>query len=263
MRLFELKFFLLINIAKFLEATKLVSKSASPTGTYDGEEFLLFQNIFQNWEGIKLHILDVGANNGLWAIKLSKVLDDIPRVTSHEILCIEPIPDFFAEFKINSSRKPNIRCLNIAISKSGSPITLAQVGNGATAYSEVQPAGGKNQSYIRVDSISGDKLLKLHGFYSDLIKVDTDGFDFEVIKTFQNFLENNNVLVQFEYSFRFAKKAGYSLREMINWLNELKYDVYVIDKDSKPRRVLIPRLECLNHQTKNFIALPESSNLLL
>jgi hypothetical protein len=106
----------------------------------------------------------------------------------------------------------------------------------------------------------GDDLLVKYNIQPDYIKIDTDGFDFSVIKSLSGYLASAKPLIQFEFTYRFAQIAGYKLKDVIEFLNSLQYQVFVLDKDSNLKRVLIPRLEVINHQTKNFIAIPELSD---
>ena len=63
----------------------------------------------------------------------------------------------------------------------------------------------------------------------NFIKIDTDGMDFEILKTFRNVLQKYQPIVQFEFSKRFAKKAKYSLGDSIEFLEQLGYKIRVID----------------------------------
>lgn len=248
----KFKYKILRTIQISLEKLGLVSKSSSIAGTFDGEEFIFYSNYFQGFVG-EMRVLDIGANTGLWA------LDFIACIGSENIriFAIEPIPEFFE--LITSLKHNKIFPINIAIGIDGGITRLAKVGNGATSFPNLDnqyPISKKILNWHEVRTISGDSLVREFSLAPHLIKIDTDGYDFEVLKSLISTLNVYRPLVQFEFTFRFARKANYSLREVLIFLKKCKYRIYVLTPNGKLRKILFGRLEVLNHQTKNFIAIP-------
>lgn len=250
----SVKFALLKFSASLLTSVGLVSKSANVMGTFDGEEFNLYAEIFSNQES--LVVFDIGANYGRWSESFLEVFPKT-EVTIHSV---EPLPFFFEHIKLAGN--PKIFPHNFAISENGEVMKIAKVGGGGTSFPDNHPGYvAKEVVWHEIPAMTGDMFSSKVQIGPDLIKIDTDGFDFSVLKSFQNTIKQYSPVVQFEFTFRFAKQAGYSLRSKIKYLKDLDYKTYVVTRESSLRRVYFPRLEVLNHETKNFIALHKSQAL--
>ena len=238
---------------------RIASKSAGVFGTFDNEEFAIYQNFFSD-TSMPLSVIDVGANYGNWSCKFLELFPG----KDVKIDAIEPIPHFFQSIlRIDDER---LSAHNIAIGKNGDSIRVARVGGGGTAFpenSKLYPQRIKPPEWHELICESGDSFIKSNGLLPDLIKIDTDGLDFQILQTFGDTLIKTKPIIQFEFTFRFARKANYSLLDIIEYLKKVNYKTYVITGDSKLKSVRYPRLEVLNHQTKNFIALPSSKVLTI
>jgi FkbM family methyltransferase len=254
--IWSIKFYILKQLAKILEKLHVSSVSAGRMGTYDGEEFIFIDRWIRSNPLNKISVMDIGANNGDWALKFLS-LADVPGLNQCTLLCIEPIPAFYELLKLRTESHRNVICANIAIVEIGNEVKIAEIGGGGSAFVPAFPSRHKSVIWHDVSSMRGDDLLVKYNIQPDYIKIDTDGFDFSVIKSLSGYLASAKPLIQFEFTYRFAQIAGYKLKDVIEFLNSLQYQVFVLDKDSNLKRVLIPRLEVINHQTKNFIAIPE------
>ena len=248
-----IKFKILVFLSRILELSLLVSKSSKIDGTYDGEEFPILEKILPVAE--RLVIIDVGANKGDWAINLVNVLNAGQR--TYMIFCIEPI-DIFANEIINKNID-NVEVFNLALGEDESKtIIIKRLKDGGSRYFEPTPNISFLQHYW-VEQKRGDTFVSNIGVPPNFIKIDTDGMDFEILKSFQKTLNAYNPIIQFEFTARFARKAGYKLKDVIALLANCNYQVFVIDKNSRIKKVLFPSLEVLSHQTKNFFAMPDDS----
>ncbi len=247
--IFKSKYLLLVSIAKLFELMRISSKSTSLSGTYNDEEFLNLKKIFG--AGTGLTVIDVGANCGMWS---KTFLQCAPNA---KIYALEPSETFYkAIINIDDQR---IVPLNIALSSISKSLIMHEKGGGGSAYFDETNSnlfGAKNFRSYEILPISGDDLIESHRISVDFLKIDTDGMDFDVLKSFKYCLENQRPLVQFEFTFRFASRAGYTLTENINFLSALGYKIFVIDKKGNLVKVKFPRLEVMNHQSKNFWAIP-------
>jgi FkbM family methyltransferase len=255
----SLKYYTLKKLQNILESTNLASPSADVEGTFDGEEFDFIDRWIRSYPLNKISIMDIGANNGDWALKLLTLADDV-GLNQCTLLCIEPIPAFYEILKLRTQSHRNVICANVAIAEMSDKVKIAEIGGGGSAFVPSHPSKHKSIKWHDVSSIRGDDLLIKYNIQPGYIKIDTDGFDFSVLKSLSGYLASAKPLIQFEFTFRFAQIAGYKLNQVIEFLNSLQYQVFVIDKDSNLKRVLIPRLEVINHQTKNFIAISELSD---
>jgi FkbM family methyltransferase len=248
----KIKWVLLRTISTLLEESRIVSRSSGPQGTYDGEEFIFYKQHF-NDRLTPIKVLDIGANTGLWATTF------LNSLRNKEILihAIEPIPEFIE--LINAQKNSRILAHNFAIGEDFGVTEIAKIGQGGTSFPNTDNAYPEYQKVInwhRIPTISGDSLVLKLDFQPDLIKIDTDGFDFIILKSLDKTLNRMRPVVQFEFTYRFARKAKYSLYDVFEFLHRQNYRIEVLTSEGKLRHVAFPRLEVLNHQTKNFIALP-------
>ncbi len=119
-------------------------------------------------------IFDVGANVGQSAIKFRDAFPD------GKIYCFEPASSNFDKLKSNLSRYRNINCHQVALgSRPGfSTIYLA---SSPYMHSLIPPLDTRSSENILVQTIdhfaSENNIERI-----DLLKIDTEGFDLEVIK---------------------------------------------------------------------------------
>jgi FkbM family methyltransferase len=255
-QIWSYKLLILKLLARIFEKLQVSSVSAGQMGTFDGEEFIFIDEYIRNFPQTTINVLDIGANVGDWALKFLSVEKAIGLKQSN-LLCVEPIPLFYDILKSRTESHDNITCQNLAIADVGGVLQIAEIGGGGTAFVDGNRTNRKLVTWHSIKSITGDDFLVKNRFKPDYIKIDTDGYDFSVMKSLVGYITDTTPWIQFEFTHRFAEKAGYTLKEVIQWLASLEYQVYVIDKYGDLQKVRIPRLEVLNHQTKNFIAIPK------
>jgi FkbM family methyltransferase len=129
-------------------------------------------------------IIDVGANVG------DSVYSFIEK-SSNNIICIEPSDYFFPYLEKNISDLPKELSDRVEIKKY--MISTKKI-NGVLKHS----AGTANLELgnVALNTISLDKLIGLEKV--ELIKTDTDGFDFDVILSARNILSNSQPILYFE-----------------------------------------------------------------
>lgn len=249
----KFKYSSLILTQKILESFWLVAKSTSERGTLEGEEFKFYQNFFSN-QKVDLQVIDIGANDGSWHRELLSL-----GFKHIKIWAVEPIPDFYRLIKLYDN--PLVIPVNFAISTSEDFLDIAALGLGATSFPnrhEIYNVLKKEIAWHKIKSIKGDRLVSTEKIIPSLIKIDTDGADFDIIQSFERTLVRFHPILQFEHSFVYARNAHYSLGEVISYLKNLGFRVLVLKSDGTLRKIFFPRLEILNHQTKNLIAIPDS-----
>lgn len=138
-------------------------------------------------------VLQVGANDG--------VLDDPVHdlVVAHRLpgLMIEPLPDLFEKLQANYAGQTQLRFENIAVMPEPGRLTIHRVRrdapvhahwHGIASFSRANlVAQGVPEQHIEAQEVPGEPLsaiLQRHGVAEvGLLQVDTEGFDFEVIKS--------------------------------------------------------------------------------
>lgn len=141
----------------------------------------------------KLIMIDVGANIGDTVSLITDAVDG-------NFLCIEPSEKYFRLLKINTRNIKNVFYENAAVSDSEdvSEKTLKEIKG--TAYLTT------NSDAVKSDGISAtatiDELIKKYPEFSgtNLLKIDTDGFDIKVLKSATDFLKNFQPILYVEFS---------------------------------------------------------------
>lgn len=251
----RIKFRILCVISLISESIGITSKSSNIFGTFEGEEFIFYSDYFpQRYSS--LCVLDIGANLGDWAETFLKSVE----IHETKIYAVEPIPEFYDRIALKSN--PKIYAINIALGDGNEQIQIAKIGSGATSFpitNQLYTESTKEFRWHKVRLMPGDDLLDELKIKPDLIKIDTDGYDFSVLKSLNNTLINYQPIIQFEFTHRFAKNAQYSLQDTLKFLRMRNYVIFVVSSNGELKKIRIPYLEVLNHQTKNFIAFPKKN----
>ena len=195
-------------------------------------------------------VIDVGANVGDWAAEVLKVT---PKA---KVFCVEAIPEFAA--KIESRFGDTVTVLRTAVSNGDGEITLYKSAGGARA---VPLNTSKKLERRDVSCISGDSLVeKIEADTVSFIKIDVDGYDLPVIKSFSSTIDRFLPVVQFEYS-RFWIGTRHYLKDAFDFFSSRGYEV---------GRIMPHRIEFKDYtvsdetfMTNNFLAVPKQRLALL
>ncbi len=237
-----------IVASRLFEFFNLTSKSSDKFGTLYNEEFKFYQSFFKNHKE-NLVVLDIGANSGDWALNFLEISKEVNTT----VFCVEPYQNLKLE-KL-SRTKNSIKIFNIGIGERDKiNITFSDFGSGGSAYSKKSMNNSTEIKPIKL--ISGDEFITSNKIIPTLIKIDVDGMDFEVIRSLRNSINKYRPLVQFEFTKRFALQAGYTLSDCVKFFDAIDYEVFVIDKNSKLKKIRFTKMEVIGIQTKNFIAIP-------
>lgn len=163
-------------------------------GMYNsGEEFViksLFKELIQHDEDV----IDIGANIGTYALTLNKYLKN------NRIISVEPNRAAFNELQKNV---PN-ECFNYAISsdEGEKSFFVSKENPKSTLGSLSQETVPKSETLkeIRVNCIRLDNFVKIANIDKiGVLKIDTEGFDFDVLKSGEGLLKDIK-FIQFEFS---------------------------------------------------------------
>lgn len=164
-------------------------------------------------------IIDVGANIGDTAFQIATTFNG-------KIICIEGSEFYFKYLIANVKRLPsvkqeNIQCIHALVSQTNTHGKLSHV-NGTARFVE------NNTETTSIKNQSLDNLLQdVDGIR--LIKVDTDGFDHDVLLSGKEIIEQHLPILYWENVVESDQQlSGY--RNLYKALNELGYSkVYVFD----------------------------------
>jgi FkbM family methyltransferase len=171
-------------------------------------------------EGI-LNCIDVGANIGDTIAFLYKKETDI-------FLAIEPCPKFNKLLVKNWGSNKNITVVSdICSSCSGEDTFIIQEHDGTASM--LQKTNGIKMSKRTVDDIVDDYPTAIN---VNILKIDTDGHDFEVIAGSKRLLSRNLPIVLFEcYAFENTNYVEDCLRTL-NFFKQIGYNYFLLYNNS-------------------------------
>jgi FkbM family methyltransferase len=144
-------------------------------------------------------LFDVGANTGQTAIRFVR---NYPAAMIHSF---EPSPTTFGELEANCRPYPRVKCWNLGVGCADAVLTFLE--NDHSDMSSFLAPGdscwGKVERRTDVPVVSLDSFAARQGInYIHLLKSDTQGFDFEVLKGAQRLMQEKRIgLIYFEFIF--------------------------------------------------------------
>jgi FkbM family methyltransferase len=171
-------------------------------------------------------VWDIGANRGYYTKTFAKLV----RSTGH-VYAIEPAPKNIRFLKQELHGIGNVELIEGALSEESGMITfLEDRGKGTTSRivdANFKPSTGQNLVTVPVmtaDSLTTEKQCS----FPDLIKIDTEGFELEVITGMSDVLQNEQLkVVCVEVHFRRLNERGldHAPREIENRLKSAGFSV--------------------------------------
>ena len=157
-------------------------------------------------------IFDVGANIGSYSLLARKINKKCL------IFAFEPVPDTFINLQKNVSNQ-NIKTFNFALGSDmrEEKMIVSKDSKLSTLLLENSHLSNKREShYVSVKIITGDEFLKTNNELIEisLLKIDTEGYESEVLKGFREIISRINV-IQFEYG-KANIFAKYFLKDYFN-----------------------------------------------
>jgi FkbM family methyltransferase len=167
--------------------------------------------------------IDVGANIGDSAAL-------IQQFQSMPTLCIEGNPEYYFYLEENAKIINNIEIAHCFIGKSGEIIDLNKISSQGGTTSIVNAIGSKGINNSIMQSLAS-LLEKFPNFKnSKLLKIDTDGFDFEIILNSKDVIKRLKPIIYFEYDISFGI-YNYSIThalKTIEFLTDLGYQKFMV-----------------------------------
>jgi FkbM family methyltransferase len=172
-------------------------------------------------------ILDVGANEGQSALPFARAFPEA-RVYS-----FEPVASTFQILKERTAKVPRIECFDIALGADDveTTIRLAEWSghNSLLNVAEV----GRGTATVRVTT--GDAWADAHGVeHIDVLKIDTEGYELQVLAGFEGLLAANNVdavLAECEFG-RVTREPHTSFFELHDYLTQLGFGFVTLYTDA-------------------------------
>jgi len=171
----------------------------------------------------KMTAIDIGANVGDSAALIQE-FQTVPT------LCIEGNPEYLEYLYENSKIIGNIQIADCFIGSDGTYVALDEiVSNGGTTSIVNAVVNDSNNIFVsKMGSI--DSLLVDFPSFKDskFLKIDTDGFDFDIIKNSQTFIKYSNPIIYFEYDITFSEDGCVKALSIIELLVDLGYNNFSV-----------------------------------
>ncbi len=198
----------------------LLDRDQSTWLRYDTALGYIAGSVFQKYP--ESSAIDIGANVGDSAALIKKYVD-IP------VLCIEGNPQFIEYLKQNALRIGGIEIAEYFVGKEGDSVNLDRLLScGGTASIidaiDVEDAAGGTKTKSLASIISNYPQFQ----NSQLLKIDTDGFDFFIIKSSIDLISQLSPVLYFEYDITFEANGESAGLETIQSLFEIGYEYFIV-----------------------------------
>ena len=167
--------------------------------------------------------LDVGANEGRWALSLLQHARG--RANIH---CFEIIPETATQLRHTVTKFPGIEVHKFGLSSSSGEVDVCWNKTANDCSSVVPRIGHKlfaqaETQIVRCRVEKGDDVVKRLDLPSiDILKIDVEGHEVEVLQGFRQTLASSSPLIQFEYGTTYLP-ARHTLQEIYKLLEPLGY----------------------------------------
>lgn len=201
----------------------------------------------------RLNLIDIGSNIGSVTLPMSKLY------TRSSIYAIEPT--YYAYNKLitnillNPKLKKRIKPMNYLISKSKKPkMVHSSWGlNYEKQKHKIHLGSLKKINYKNI--ISLNKLIKKINKKIHFIKIDVDGFEFEVLQSGIFYINKYKPIIHIEFAPYLHKEFGYSSKKLINLIkNKLKYNFY--NENLKKITDIDKYILSIKNRSENFFLIP-------
>ena len=205
-------------------------------------------------------MIDCGCNFGFYSFfsaSLSK---------KNFVIAIEASSSTIEEFKINLSLNDlnNIKLVNKAVTDKDNEIVKFNLSNNDWE-SSVLKSNFDIKETLTTQSITIDKLIKkdLVGNKKLIIKIDVEGYDFNVLEGARKTIEIFSPLIIIEFSKYIIANKKFNYDYLENFLKLYEYEIYSLKGEPKTVNQILNLIKKLgkNHQTiGNYYLLKKNSN---
>jgi len=210
------------DIAIYTSADNYIEWTILSTGTYEDEINKLIK-ISLNPGDVAL---DIGANIGLQSIRMSRSVGDQGKVYA-----FEPLTHLQEKFCNNAklNKANNIKLFPFALSNAESEadftINKTNWNQGTFSIGTTHSGSEIQHVFIKVADVIPEivSLTRL-----DLIKIDVEGFEYQVLLGLKQALEKHRPRIIFEYDYNYWQSNGQQIADCFVFLTDIGYIVYQV-----------------------------------
>jgi FkbM family methyltransferase len=172
------------------------------------------------------NFLDIGANMGFYSLALAKINPTL------NVQSFEPQPRIYSYFATNVSLnelESQIKIYNYGLGSKEDNLKMyipAFTGSGGGSFANLHTEEGAAEEVL-VPVYSLDTLIPTDSNV-DLIKIDVEGFEFEVVQGGIELIQSNKPTIVIELLRKWMKPFGKQPQDVINLLKPLGYEVLSI-----------------------------------
>jgi FkbM family methyltransferase len=170
------------------------------------------------------HVLDIGGNIGQTGLRMAEKVGPTGSVVS-----FEPYPPTFQKYEknlsLNKIYQPLIRIENIGLGTTETTVKMFQpCATNSGSYRMLHNDADNPEGLIDVEITTLDKYVQKHSIAKvDFIKIDVEGFEFNVLRGAENTLLKFKPCMYIEIDDGNLKDQGSSGKEVIEWLGKKGY----------------------------------------
>ena len=201
----------------------------------------------------RLNLIDVGSNIGSVTLPLSGLFKQ------SYIYAIEPT--FYAynklikNIKLNPKLKKRIKPMNYLICKNTKPNMVHSSWGLNNIKKKHKIHLGTLKEINKKNITSLDRLTKKINKKIHFIKIDVDGFEFEVLQSGLFYINKYKPIIHIEFAPYLHKEFGYSSKKLINLIrNKLKYNFY--NENLKKITDIDKYILSIKKRSENFFLIP-------
>ncbi|HTB06525.1 MAG TPA: FkbM family methyltransferase [Bacteroidia bacterium] len=193
--------------------------------------YSLYQPIYFYWKGRKdkekidflreyikpgMTVIDIGANIGFYSALFAKMVGEKGRVYS-----FEPDPVNFSHLVSNTKKFKNATVNNAAVSDKSGTIKLYRYN--LNVEFKTYDVNGESTDFTEIKCVSLDDYFK-NGETADVVKTDTEGYDYFVINGMKELIRRSkNLVLITEFWPYMLNKSGITPGQFITQLKEMGF----------------------------------------
>jgi len=210
------------DIAIYANTNNYIEWTVLSNGTYESEINKLIRISLKSGE----NALDIGGNIGLQSIRMSQCVGSAGKVYA-----FEPLNYLQQKFtkNITLNRADNVKLFPFALADAESEAEFAINTN---SWNQGTFSLGDNSSGVEKQLVTikiADNIPEIEQLESlSLIKIDVEGFEFQVLKGLQKTLQKHKPRIIFVYDGNYWTKIGYTITECCSYLELMGYQFYQI-----------------------------------
>jgi FkbM family methyltransferase len=209
------------DIAIYTTADNYIEWTILSAGTYENEINKLIRISLKPGD----NCLDVGANIGLQSIRMSQCVGSMGKVYA-----FEPLNHLQEKLKknIGLNRADNVTVFPIALSdmETETEFSIDEKAWNQGTFNLNNGPGLHNQSVSVKIADNIPEVMELP--HISLIKIDVEGFEFQVLRGLKNILQQHRPRIIFEYDSNYWLKNGHDIKACYQFLESFHYKIYQI-----------------------------------